>query len=166
MGNKNAAAEADIAKESGFSGIRIYENAAAAADILKRGRFDDEEKAAAVRAIVADVRENGDAALFSYCKKFDGAELCAENIAVTREEIAAAYDALSAELLASMRRAAENILAYHSRGALTSARGGKIAVSSPDFGNITNSARRRARPLMKYMKNIERIRQFYPPFAD
>lgn len=118
MGNKNAAAEADIAKESGFSGIRIYENAAAAADILKRGRFDDEEKAAAVRAIVADVRKNGDAALFSYCKKFDGAALCAENIAVTREEIAAAYDALSAELLASMRRAAENILAYHSRGAL------------------------------------------------
>ena len=32
--------------------MKIYENAAAASDILKRGRFDDEEKAAAVKEIV------------------------------------------------------------------------------------------------------------------
>ena len=48
--------------------MKIYQNAAEAAEILRRGGFDDAEKAQAVRAIVADVRENGDKALFSYCK--------------------------------------------------------------------------------------------------
>ena len=98
--------------------MRIFENAAAAAEILKRGRFDDEEKAAAVRAIVADVRENGDKALFSYCKRFDGSDLNAGTVAASRAEIEAAYRALDKQLLASMRRAAENVLAYHSRGKL------------------------------------------------
>ena len=46
--------------------MKIYQNAAEAAEILRRGGFDDAEKAQAVRAIVADVRENGDKALFAY----------------------------------------------------------------------------------------------------
>ena len=46
--------------------MKIYKNAADAAAILRRGGFDDEEKRAAVRAIVQDVRTRGDAALFEY----------------------------------------------------------------------------------------------------
>ncbi len=93
----------------------IYENAAAASDILKRGRFDDEEKAAAVKEIVRAVRERGDAALFEYCEKFDGTALDRDTVAVSRAEIDAAYKALDKELLDSMQRAAENVLAYHRR---------------------------------------------------
>ena len=67
--------------------MKIYENAAAASDILKRGRFDDEEKAAAVKEIVRAVRERGDAALFEYCEKFDGTVLDRDTVAVSRAEI-------------------------------------------------------------------------------
>ncbi len=95
--------------------FRIFENEREAAPILARGGFDDEEVAAAVREIVRTVREGGDAALFSYCEKFDGSKLCADNLFVTREEIDAAYACLDEQLVASMKKAAENILAYHSR---------------------------------------------------
>ncbi len=95
--------------------MKIYRHASEASAILERGRFDDEEKRAAVRAIVRDVRDRGDAALFEYCEKFDGSRLTHENVAVTRAEIDAAYAALDKELLASMRKAAKNVLDYHSR---------------------------------------------------
>ena len=67
--------------------MKIYENAAAAAGILKRGGFDDPARAETVRAIVADVRRNGDRALFSYCEKFDGAALTAETVAVSPRRV-------------------------------------------------------------------------------
>ena len=98
--------------------MKIYENAAAAAGILKRGRFDDAQKVAAVREIVAAVRGRGDAALFAYSEKFDGSVLDKDTVAVSREEIGAAYAALDNDLLSSMKKAAANVLAYHSRNPL------------------------------------------------
>lgn len=95
--------------------MKIYENAAAAAGILKRGGFDDPVRAETVRAIVADVRRNGDKALFSYCEKFDGAALTAETVAVSPAEFEAAYAAVDGELLASLRRAVKNVYEYHAR---------------------------------------------------
>ncbi len=95
--------------------MKIYENAAAAAGILKRGGFDDPAREETVRAIVADVRRNGDRALFSYCEKFDGAALTAETVAVSPAEFEAAYKAVDATLLASLRRAVKNVYEYHAR---------------------------------------------------
>ena len=95
--------------------MKIYENAAAAAGILKRGGFDDPARAETVRVIVADVRRNGDRALFSYCEKFDGAALTAETVAVSPAEFEAAYKAVDATLLASLRRAVKNVYEYHAR---------------------------------------------------
>ena len=95
--------------------MKIYENAAAAAGILKRGGFDDPARVETVRAIVADVRRNGDRALFSYCEKFDGAALTAETVAVSPAEFEAAYKAVDATLLASLRRAVKNVYEYHAR---------------------------------------------------
>ena len=95
--------------------MKIYENAAAAAGILKRGGFDDPARVETVRAIVADVRRNGDRALFSYCEKFDGAALTAETVAVSPAEFEAAYKAVHATLLASLRRAVKNVYEYHAR---------------------------------------------------
>lgn len=95
--------------------MKIYKNAADAAAILRRGRFDDEEKRAAVRAIVQDVRTRGDAALFEYCEKFDDTSLTAATVAVSREEIGEAYAQVNADLLSSMKKAAKNVLDYHSR---------------------------------------------------
>ncbi|MDQ2705887.1 MAG: relaxase domain-containing protein, partial [Pseudomonadota bacterium] len=60
---------------------------------------------ATVRDIIARVRAKGDAALIDYTKRFDRADLAALGIAVTADEIAAAYDA-------AQDRAAVEIIAW------------------------------------------------------
>ena len=52
-----------------------------------------------VADIIANVRKNGDAAIFDYTKRFDGAEIDASNIRVTEEEILEAYELIDQELL-------------------------------------------------------------------
>lgn len=65
------------------------------------------------RAILDDVRQNGDAALYRYCEQFDRAKL--SSLAVTKEEIDAAIADVGEEFLAILSEAAANIRAYHSR---------------------------------------------------
>ncbi len=67
----------------------------------------------AVADIIANVRENGDAALREYSQKFDKMELSA--IEVTPEEIEAAYASVEPEFTHVIERAAKNIYAFHSR---------------------------------------------------
>ena len=69
--------------------------------------------AAIVSDIIADVRENGDAAVKAYCAKFDKAELT--SLEVTPEEIQTAVSQVEPEFLDILREAAENIRAFHSR---------------------------------------------------
>ncbi len=98
--------------------LKIYKNAEEAAGILARGGFEDEEAAKSVREIVRGVRERGDEALFSYCEKFDGSVLNKNTLYVSEKEIQEAYAALDEKLLSSMKKAAANVLAYHSRNLL------------------------------------------------
>lgn len=84
-------------------------------DLLKRspdqyGAYEDQ-----VAKILRDVRENGDEALFSYTKRFDGAELTKERILVTPEEIEEAYEKVPKELLDVIRKALRNIEDYHAK---------------------------------------------------
>lgn len=69
--------------------------------------------AAIVADILADVKENGDAAVKAYCAKFDKAELT--GLEVTPEEIQAAISQVEPEFLDILREAAENIRSFHSR---------------------------------------------------
>ena len=66
-----------------------------------------------VAGIIADVKANGDKALFAYCEKFDHARL--ENLQVTKEEIEEAVSEVTPEFLDTLRRAAANIRKFHSR---------------------------------------------------
>ena len=66
---------------------------------------------APVAEILANVRKNGDAAVLDYTRRFDGAEL--RSLEVTAGEWDGAMEEVSPELLAVMRRAAENIEAFH-----------------------------------------------------
>ena len=95
--------------------LKIYKNAEDAAAILARGGFEDEALANSVREIVRGVRDGGDKALFSFCEKFDGSVLNKDTLFVSEKEIKDAYAATDKDLLSSMKKAAENILAYHSR---------------------------------------------------
>ena len=63
-------------------------------DLLKRSPNNYDNFADSVNAILANVKENGDKALFQYTKDFDKADINASNIKVTEEEIKEAYDRL------------------------------------------------------------------------
>lgn len=68
-----------------------------------------------VAAIIDAVREKGDEAVFSFTKQFDGADISADCILVTKEEIEAAYAAVDPVLLTVIRKALVNIRAYHEK---------------------------------------------------
>ena len=84
-------------------------------NLLKRSPSNFGKHAETVQEIVDDVRDNGDAALFSYTKKFDKADITAENVKVTQKEIDYAYTQVSPELLDVIRKAKKNIWEYHEK---------------------------------------------------
>ncbi|AHV95077.1 histidinol dehydrogenase [Paenibacillus sabinae] len=73
------------------------------------------EQNKAVKQIVADIKQEGDAALFRYTEKFDGAQVDSSNIRVTEEELKAAYNHVEDSFVAAIRAAADNIRAFHAR---------------------------------------------------
>lgn len=68
-----------------------------------------------VYEIINQVREKRDEALFAYTKQFDGCDLTAENIRVTREEIEEAYTLVDTGLIEVMKHSAENITKFHQK---------------------------------------------------
>ncbi|MBS1913764.1 MAG: histidinol dehydrogenase [Bacteroidetes bacterium] len=85
---------------------------AALGPLVERGGVSDRTSVDAVRGIVADVRERGDAAIRELTLRFDGADLA--GIRVAPEAFADARAAASPELADAIRTAAANIRAFHS----------------------------------------------------
>ena len=83
--------------------------------LLAQKREVSEDVDAAARAIIADVRQRGDAALIEYSKKFDRADLAAAGIEVSRKEIQAARAACESKALAALEFAHQRIKTYHAR---------------------------------------------------
>jgi histidinol dehydrogenase len=79
----------------------------------KREAAQDVEQA--VRAIVADVAERGDRAVFELTAKFDHIDLAKTGLRVTGAEIAAAEKACQGDALAALKLACDRIEAYHRR---------------------------------------------------
>ncbi|MBA2877299.1 histidinol dehydrogenase [Anoxybacillus ayderensis] len=77
-----------------------------------------EEQRQAVKRIIDEVRNNGDAALKKYTEMFDGISL--DTLAVTQEEIEEAYWLIDEEIVHIIREAAQNIREYHERQRATS----------------------------------------------
>ncbi|HEU4451698.1 MAG TPA: histidinol dehydrogenase [Longimicrobium sp.] len=77
---------------------------------------DDPELREAVARIVGDVAARGDAALVEYTRRFDALEVSsAAGLRIGADELERAAASIDAELLASLRRAAANILRFHQR---------------------------------------------------
>ena len=91
--------------------IKIYSDAKIAIDEVLSRCSATPDVYKTVGEIIEDVKRRGDKALFEYTKKFDGADL--SSLKVSKEEIMAAYDEVSEELIEIMKEAAENIRAYH-----------------------------------------------------
>jgi histidinol dehydrogenase len=83
--------------------------------LLFARREAEEDVAAAVRGIVAEVRAGGDAALVALTNRFDRAGVTAETLRLSGEEIGAAAKAVTAEMLGAIETAAARIEAYHRR---------------------------------------------------
>ena len=83
--------------------------------LLSVKRESDDDVSAIVRAIIADVRARGDAALIDLSKRFDGAELTQETLRVSPEEIAAAMRGAAPTIIEALRLAAARIETYHRR---------------------------------------------------
>ncbi len=84
-------------------------------DLLKRSPNSYGQYESTVNDILANVRENKDAAVFSYTKQFDKADINSNNILVTEEEIAEAYEKVDPSLIEVIRRAIVNIRTYHEK---------------------------------------------------
>ena len=84
-------------------------------DLLKRSPNNYDSYAGQVQAILDDVKEKGDEALFGYTLKFDGCALSSDTVQVTKEEIAAAYEKVDDSLVGIIRKALVNIREYHEK---------------------------------------------------
>lgn len=84
-------------------------------NLLKRSPNNYGEFEGRVNAIIEEVRNNRDQAVFNYTKQFDGADINAGNILVTEEEIAEAYEQVDTTLLAVIRKSLVNIKKYHEK---------------------------------------------------
>jgi len=81
--------------------------------LLHRSDADESLVSAQVRAILTRVRREGDDAVLDLTGQFDGLALTPDSIRVTSTEIATAYNQCTAETLAALHGAAENIRRFH-----------------------------------------------------
>ncbi|MDR6834683.1 MULTISPECIES: histidinol dehydrogenase [unclassified Sphingopyxis] len=87
---------------------------AAAFDALVNDRREsDSDVSADVAAIIARVKGEGDAALADYTAKFDKFDLNTSGWSISKDECAAAYEALAPDLRDALNLAADRIRAYH-----------------------------------------------------
>jgi histidinol dehydrogenase len=86
----------------------------------RRGLLTGEEEGArarlqSVEEILRNVQLHGDQALLDYTKAFDHVEISLSELRVSKEEFDQAYQEVTSEELAALRRAKENILRFHQR---------------------------------------------------
>lgn len=85
------------------------------ANLLKRDPNNYKGYEGRVREIVENVKNCGDEALLEYTKKFDGADMSADQLRVTEEEISQAFSQVDPSLLSVMKKSMENIRQYHEK---------------------------------------------------
>ncbi len=84
-------------------------------ELVERRREEQAELRDAVAAIIAEVRERGDAGLLACTERFDRLGLTADRLRVTEAEVAAARRSCDAAVLEALEFAAARIRAFHER---------------------------------------------------
>ncbi|MFF2909145.1 histidinol dehydrogenase [Paenibacillus sp. NPDC057934] len=84
-------------------------------NLQREVEYGTPEQNKAVKEIVADIKKEGDAALFRYTERHDGALLTPDTLRVKPEELEAAYGKVEASFVSAIRAAAANIRAFHTR---------------------------------------------------
>ena len=88
--------------------------------LLSRSQLEYGNVQETVNDILADIRKNGDKALFEYTKRFDKADINADNLVVTKEEIKEAYAQVDKELIAVIEKSAARIADFHQKQKINS----------------------------------------------
>ncbi len=68
-----------------------------------------------VAAIIREVRQSGDQAVFSYTEQFDGARITPDTLEVTAEEITQARNEMDENFLSVLGKAKKNIRGFHEK---------------------------------------------------
>ncbi|MCZ9956859.1 histidinol dehydrogenase [Brachyspira hyodysenteriae] len=82
-------------------------------DILLRSQFSHDDVNEKVKAILEDVKQNGDNALKKYSKMFDNAEI--DTLEVTEKEIEEAYNRVDEKFKETLKLAYNNIEKFHKK---------------------------------------------------
>ena len=83
--------------------------------LTRKSYGDDENLERRVAAILKQVQEDGDEAIYRLTEEFDRVSLRQSGLKVTDEEINRAYKAVNADFLQALRTAKRNILRYHEK---------------------------------------------------
>lgn len=83
--------------------------------LLTAGRNTENDVSGVVKEILQDIKARGNEALFDYTSKFDGFDLNADTMRVSKAEINTGIEACSAETLDALKIAAKRIHAFHIR---------------------------------------------------
>lgn len=83
--------------------------------ILSRSQIENKNVQEIVDSILANVKENGDRAIFEYTEKFDKIKITPETLKVTDEEIKYAYSQVKPELIEVIKKSAARIKAFHEK---------------------------------------------------
>lgn len=83
--------------------------------LVSKSQIDVSDVNAAVEAIINSVKATGDQGVLEFTKKFDKAELTAQELRVTQKEIEEAYRNIDQQLLEVIRKAKKNIWDFHSK---------------------------------------------------
>jgi len=110
-------------------------------DVLVGGSGQEPRVESAVTAIVADVRERGDAALCDYSQKFDNFPLTPSAIRMPADEIRKYAESADPEMISVLRAAIRNIREFHVHQVETSwefsaGEGVRLGVRNSAIGNV------------------------------
>jgi histidinol dehydrogenase len=84
-------------------------------DFLYQAHHKNQDLLKSVEEIVEAVREKGEEAIFAYSKKFDGADLNLDSWQVKPAEIQEAYKKVDEAFLNALKKAYNNIFAFHQK---------------------------------------------------
>lgn len=88
--------------------------------LLSRSQLEYGNVQSVVDDIIANIKANGDKALFEYTLKFDKFNITEENMAVSQAEIDEAYSMVDEQLVQVIKKAAARIGAFHEKQKLNS----------------------------------------------
>ena len=88
--------------------------------IINRGETATEEVAIVVKEVVERVRKHGDPAVLEYTQKFDRVTLALKDLKISPEEIRNAYTKVETKKVDALKRAAQNIRAFHEKQKINS----------------------------------------------